>query len=62
MIEMVPKPRLIERQCGGILALSPRRARFQIGVTADTDAEAESAFWKAYVRWCELVPLDCNEE
>jgi hypothetical protein len=57
MIEMVPKPRLIRRKCGGWLAVSPRCARFRIGVTADTEAHAEGKFWNAYVRWCEINPL-----
>ena len=61
MIEMVPKPRIIKRECGGFLAVSPRRARFRVGVTADTEAEAEAKFWSAYVRWCEIVPLCADE-
>lgn len=58
MIETVPKPRLIHRECGGWLAVSPRGARFQIGVTAETEAHAEHVFWETYVKWCETVPLE----
>jgi len=58
MLEMVPKPRLIRRDCGGWLATSPKRARFLIGVTADTEGHAETAFWSTYVRWCEIYPVE----
>ena len=40
MIEMVPKPHIRRRTCGGYLATSPKRGRFQIGVTAKTEADA----------------------
>lgn len=58
MIEMVPKPRIVKRACGGYLAVAPKRARFHIGVVADTEAEAEHKFWNTYVRWCETLPLN----
>lgn len=58
MIEMVPKPYLVRRTCGGYLAVAPRKARFKIAVTGKTEGEAEHKFWNHYVRWCEIVPKD----
>lgn len=57
MIEMVPKPHIRKRPCGDYLAVAPKRARFHIGVTADTEAAVEHKFWNTYVRWCETLPL-----
>ena len=37
-------PVLIERQCGGWLAVTPRGWPLGIGVTADTKADAEKKF------------------
>lgn len=56
MIEMVPKPRIRKRKCGGYLATSPKRARFIIGVTGNSKADVESKFWYTYVQWCETNP------
>ena len=62
MIEMVPRPRLIDRKCGGVLAVSPKYARFRIGVTAETRAQAEYEYWRTYVRWCEIVPFNSETD
>lgn len=52
---IVPKPKLRRRKCGGWLAVSSKEARFQIGVTADTEQEAHILFIQAYRRWGEIL-------
>lgn len=49
------KPRLIRRANGGWLAISPRNARFSIGVSAATEDEAGSKFRSVYNEWILLL-------
>lgn len=51
------QPRLIERECGGWLALSPDGALIRIGVTGTTDAETREAFGRAAAEWARLHDL-----
>jgi hypothetical protein len=48
------QPRLVPRECGGWLALSPDAA-LRIGVTAPTELEAREAFRHALNRWIETL-------
>jgi hypothetical protein len=50
------KPQLIERKCGGWLAITPRGCPLSIGVTADTDVEAKREFEAAIDRWSKIKP------
>jgi predicted RNase H-like HicB family nuclease len=45
------RPRLIERECGGWLAVSPPEAALQIGVTGKSEAEAVRAYTQALRLW-----------
>lgn len=45
------KPELIERHCGGWLAVTPRGWPLSIGVTADTESDAIKEFEVALDRW-----------
>jgi hypothetical protein len=56
------RPDIIKRTCGGWLAVSPRRARFRIGVTAATEDEAKENFRFAFGRWLELAEGTKNTE
>ena len=58
MIEVVPCPRIVACAYGGYLAVSPRQARFQIGVTAQRRVVVEYKYWKTYIEWCETLPLE----
>lgn len=49
--------RLIERQCGGWLALSPVGDPIQIGVTRPTKPAALAGFKESYLRWQQLLGL-----
>lgn len=44
-------PKLIERTCGGWLAVSAPDAPLKIGVTADTAENARTAFDRAILEW-----------
>lgn len=61
-------PRMIERRCGGWLAVSPRSCSLKIGVTADSEEEARSEFRTAFVQWREMLDhdtgpaLQCEEQ
>lgn len=48
------KPVLIERECGGWLAITPRGWPLSIGVTAPTSGEAEQEFSAALDRWSKI--------
>lgn len=48
---MISNPQLIERTCGGWLAKSSEKNPIQIGVLAETSAEAASAFFAAISKW-----------
>ena len=45
------EPRLIERMCGGWLAVSPRGSSLKIGVMGDTEDAARGAFAAAIQQW-----------
>lgn len=47
-------PVLIERRCGGWLAVTPRGWPLAIGVTAETKAEAEQKFRDELKRFSEI--------
>ena len=44
-------PRLVQRKCGGWMALSSRDDRLRIGVTAATAEEASSRYVAALMEW-----------
>ena len=48
------KPQLVERKCGGWLAITPRGWPLSIGVTAETNAEAKREFEAALDRWSKI--------
>jgi len=48
------KPLLIERQCGGWLAVTPRGWPLSIGVTGDTEVEVKREFVNALARWAKI--------
>lgn len=50
----IVQPHLIRRTGGGWLAVSPKHARFLIGVTGTTEDEARDKFNVAYMQWIEL--------
>ena len=47
-------PVLIERRCGGWLAITPRGWPLGIGVTAETKAEAEKKFEEELKRFSQI--------
>jgi len=47
-------PVLIERRCGGWLAITPRGWPLGIGVTAETKAEAERKFEEELKRFSQI--------
>ena len=47
-------PVLIERRCGGWLAITPRGWPLGIGVTAKTKAEAEKKFQEELMRFSKI--------
>jgi len=55
------KPQLIERKCGGWLAITPRGCVLSIGVTAETKLEAERAFEVALDRWSNIKETERHE-
>lgn len=44
-------PKLIRRQCGGWLAVSPSTEEVKIGVTGSSEIEAEDRYRVALARW-----------
>lgn len=54
----VQSPRIIRRKGRGYLAISPIGDRVQIGVTADTEADAVSKFTAAAAQWRALLAAD----
>ena len=48
-------PTLVERSCGGWLAVSSPGATLKIGVTADTEEEARAAFDRSVRKWEEAL-------
>jgi hypothetical protein len=53
--QTIPTPQLRERKTGGWLAVSPKWARFSIGVVGQTKEEAASAFRLEFARWVSFV-------
>lgn len=49
------KPTLIRRGNGEWLAISPKNARFSIGVTAETEVKAAAKFRSVYKLWIALL-------
>jgi len=49
-----PKPRLIERHCGGWLAVTPRNWPLAVGVESDTQEGAVIAFQAEMERWSRI--------
>ncbi len=49
------KPALLPCADGGWLAISPKWARFLIGVFAQTKEEAENKFRSEFLRWVSIV-------
>lgn len=49
------EPLIVARQCGGYLAISPKHARFKIGVTAKSAEEAATLFSDTYREWEALL-------
>jgi hypothetical protein len=48
-------PRLLPRECGGWLAISPSWARFSVGVAGATEEESKNRFQSTFSRWVSLV-------
>ncbi len=49
------EPVLIERQCGGWMAISPRLALIKIGVTAPDERTAKDLYEITYAKWLETL-------
>lgn len=54
-MENTSKPQLIERACGGWLALAPHESPVHIGVTADNEGAAREALAAALKEWDRLL-------
>jgi hypothetical protein len=50
-------PRLVERHCGGWLALAPRGATLKIGVTAETAEAARKKYQTTVAEWRATLAL-----
>ena len=50
-------PRMIERACGGWLAVSPEGCSIRIGVAADGREEAAAAFSLAMKQWRRILDI-----
>ena len=44
-------PKIIERKCGGFLAVSTEGSRFKIGVEGKTEDEARQRFEESVTMW-----------
>jgi hypothetical protein len=51
----VARPRLVERRCGGWLAISPKNEPLKIGVTAETEEGAARLFSSTFRAWRESL-------
>jgi hypothetical protein len=49
------RPNLIERACGGWLAVTPDGSNLSFGVTAETKELALAAFYKSLKKWQEAL-------
>lgn len=56
------QPDLIERECGGWLAVSPVNASIRIGVTGSTKDDAASRFALSIRKWVETLYNKNNDE
>lgn len=56
------KPRLIARECGGWLAVTPRGWPLAVGVRADTEEAAASEFVAALKRWAAIKTLGFSDQ
>ena len=48
-------PRIIQRKCGGFLAVSTEGSRFKIGVQGQTEEEARQRFEESVTMWERIV-------
>ena len=53
-------PQLIQRTCGGWLAVSPNNSELQLGVTGETESETREAFARTLNRWLEILATGRN--
>lgn len=54
------EPDLVERACGGWLAVTPRGWPISVGVTATSRDAAALEFKAALARWAAVVAKDCT--
>jgi hypothetical protein len=52
------QPRLVARECGGWLAISPHGSALRIGVTAATESEAREAYHQSLAQWLATLRAD----
>lgn len=57
MLEEIESPRLIERKCGGWLALTPAGDSLQFGVAAETSEAAEQKYRHSLAEWKRTLDL-----
>jgi hypothetical protein len=55
------RPELKRREAGGWLAISPKWARFLIGVVGETQEDAEEKFQLEFSRWVSIVDDTIHE-
>ena len=48
-------PKLVKRECGGWLAVSPADSSIRIGVTAPTKSEAKDKFQHSMRKWAKIL-------
>jgi hypothetical protein len=53
--DRIPEPRVVERACGGWLAVTLQGASPRVGVTASTEAEVREEFAREVARWREIL-------
>lgn len=58
---MEEKFRLIERKCGGWLAISHRWADIRIGVEADSEDAAREKYLAAVSEWRKMLAADAEK-
>lgn len=54
-------PDLVQRACGGWLAISPISSPIAVGVTAPTAQEAREKFGSVFRRWLEILDTEMKE-
>jgi hypothetical protein len=57
MQEICESPRIVQRRCGGWLALAPEGASLKIGVSADTEEAARDKYKTAVTEWRRTLAL-----